>query len=82
MWYFWKGLVTNLCVRCRCRKLDLALCVCLCVCAHICMCLCVLCCGQGLWAPGSEMKDISHVAGLVELLSQHAATNQCFLPLS
>lgn len=45
------------------------------------MFVCVLCCGEGLWAPGSEMKDISHVAGLVQLLSQHAATNQGFLPL-
>lgn len=46
------------------------------------MFVCALCCGQGLWSPGSEMKDISHVAGLVGLLSQHAATNQGFLPLS
>lgn len=45
------------------------------------MFVCVLYCGQGLWAPGSEMKDISHVAGLVQLLSQHAVTNQGFLSL-
>lgn len=30
------------------------------VCVHV---VRELCCGQGLWAPGSEMKDISHVAG-------------------
>lgn len=54
---------------------------CVCTYLYVSMFVCVLCCGRGLWAPGSHMKDISHVAGLVELLSQRAATNQCFLPL-
>ncbi len=58
--------------------------VCVRACVHfrVSVFVCVLFCGQDLWAPGSEMKDISHVAGLAELLSQQAATNQCFLLLS
>ena len=59
------------------RELNVALRACVCVCTHICMFVCVLCCGQGLCgALGSQMKDISHVAGLVRLLSQHTAANQ------
>lgn len=55
-----------------------------CVCVHIFVSefAALLCCGRCLWVPGSQMKAISHVAASVELLSQRAATNQCFLLLS
>lgn len=67
----------QLCVRCRCEELAL------CVCVHMFVSVfaVLLCCGRCLWAPGSQMKAVSHVAASVELLSQRAATNQCFLLL-